>query len=138
MKFVVVNPKTRTVETIDTKGLCEALVQAGLDPEAVDHGMIDRRLGYVVFEYGLFQTPGEQHYFGMNGRLIAGVAVLYEIDEMGDTVDAMKSAVPEVRFYLGINDVEAAIDRGEVARPVISVNGLTVWAWPSPPPGAMS
>lgn len=138
MKFVVINPKLRAVTTVEERELRDALLGAGVDPDKVDHGLIDRRLGYVVFEYGLFMAPGEQDYFGMNGRLIAGTAVLYGINEAGETVDTFKAKIPDVRFYLGANDVEAAIERGEIARPKMSVNGEEIWAWPSPPPkGAM-
>ena len=135
MKFVVINPKKRTVETVRCESLIDAQTAAGLGN--VDHGMLARRIAYVVDEFGLYANPLTQSYSGIAGRLIAGVSILYGIDEAGETVDLMKSQVPDVTFFLGVHDVEAAIERGEIIRPVSSFNGQEFWHWPQPAPKGM-
>jgi hypothetical protein len=138
MKFVIVDPKKRSVETVDLGDLHSALIEAGLSPGEVDHGALSRRMGYVVYQFGMFVPATEQHYCAIAGRLIAGAAVLYGVGDEGETVDLMKSAVPDVDFLLGVNDVENAIYVGKVKRPVLSVNGETLWQWPQKaPPGMM-
>ena len=132
MKFVAINPKAKTVETIDAPEVPDALLMIGLTPGEVDHGMLAPRLGYVVHQYSLFVPPAEQSYFSVAGRLIAGPCLMYGVGEAGETVPLMKSMLPFVRFYLGVNDVEAAIERKEVLRPQMSVNNDVIWAWPQP------
>lgn len=134
MKFVVINPKARTIETVDAKELHDAERGAGLNPDSVDHGVLAPGLAYVVYEFGHFVPAAEQSYFSINRTLISGAAVLYGIDEAGETIDIMKSGIPDVRFYLGANDVEAAIERNEIRRPQMAVNGQQIWAWPNPAP----
>jgi hypothetical protein len=136
MYFVIVDPKQRTVRTVVCGSLHEAQTLAGLGN--VDHGVMSRGVGYVVYEYGFFTPVAEQSYCSIAGRLIAGACVLYGFDELGETVDLMASAVPDVRWYLGANDVEAAIERGEVQRPIIALNGKEEWHWPQPAPEGFS
>lgn len=135
MKFVVINPKNRSIDTVDVWKLQDAEAIAGLGN--VDHGSLCRGIGYVVYEFSMFVPPSEQHYCGIAGHLIAGAAVLYGVDEAGETIDLMKSQIPDVRFYLGVNDVEAAIERGEIKRPQIAVNNAVLWQWPQTPPKGM-
>jgi hypothetical protein len=132
VKFVVINPKYRTIVTTNADSLHEAQVSVGLG--SVDHGLIARGIGYVVDEFGLYKPVAQQHYFGCAGRLIAGASVFYGIDEAGETVPLMRSQIPNVRWYLGANDVEAAIERGKIQRPQIAVNGTVLWQWPQPAP----
>ena len=132
MRFVIVNPHKRTVAGVDVEGLIDAQALAGLGN--VDHGTLAPGLGYVVDEFGMFTPVSEQKYFGLFGHLIAGPAVFYRFDEAGETIDLRRSEFPEVRFYLGINDVEAAIDRREIERPFMAVNGVELWHWPQPAP----
>jgi hypothetical protein len=87
-------------------------------------------MAYVVHEFGMFAPAAQQHYCGIAGHLIAGAAVLYGVGDEGETVDLMKSAVPDVDFFLGVNDVENAIHVGKVKRPVIRINGDLIWQWP--------
>jgi hypothetical protein len=138
MKFVVINPKLRKVSTVEALDFRSAVRDAGLDPDTLDHGAFSRRVAYAVYEFGLFTPPAEQHYFGFDGRLIAGTAVLYGVGEAGETVDLMASAVPTPRFYLGQNDVESDIAMGIILRPEIAVNGERIWAWPQPAPKGFS
>lgn len=131
-KFVIVKPKARTIETVSDVDL--PLRRADLDPMKVDFGSIGRLLGFVVYEYSLFVPPAEQSYFGIAGKLIAGNAVFFGVGETGETVDLMKSQLPDIRFYLGANDVEAAIASGEIMRPQMSQGGHVFWRWPQPRP----
>ena len=126
MQFMIVDPRKRTVEAFDGE-LDGAKVAAGLDPHAVDHGTIAPGLAVVVYEYSLYVPPHKQAYCGVNGTLVAGPAVFYRYDQHGETVDLWKSEFPDVRFYLGINDVEAAFERGEIARPFTAVNDNVIW-----------
>src|SRR6187431_2878619 len=114
-RFIAVNPRKRTKEVISHNTVFDAQEAIGLT--AVDHGIICQGLGYCVYEYGLFVPVSQQHYFGIGGQLIAGPAIFYGFDETGETVDLRLSELPDVTFYLGVNDVEAAIDRGEINRP---------------------
>lgn len=132
MRYVIVKPKSREVYAKDFDTINDALVDAGLQPGAVDHGALAPGLGYVVYEYGLFEPPATTAYCSIAGQLIPGATVLYRYDSEGETVDLMRSAIPDVRFYLGVNDVESAIYSGEVERPVIAVNGEVLWRWPEP------
>jgi hypothetical protein len=136
MKFVTINPKARSIDTVEARELRDALVTAGLDPDKVDHGSLGRHAGYVVYEFGMFIPPARQSYFSIMNLLIAGNCVLYGVDPTGETIDLMKSQIPTPSWYLGVNDVEHAIIFGKVRRPEMRVNGAIVWQWPQPaPPG---
>jgi hypothetical protein len=134
-QYIIVNPKDRTIKPVLAETLDEAKLVAGLAIDSTDHGSLVRGLGYVVYEYGLFVPPAQQSYFGVAGKLIAGTAVFYRYDDMGETQDLRLSEFPDVRWYLGVNDVEASIDRGEIVRPTMSMNNVVFWQWPDPPKG---
>lgn len=135
MKFIVVHPEHQIVRRVEERQLRDAVRGAGLDPAKTDHGMASRKAGYVVDEFGLFKPAAKQHYFSIEGRLIAGAAVFYGIDEAGETIDMLPDMLPSVTFYLrGASDVEVAIALGRVIRPAITVNGDQVWEWPQPAP----
>ena len=134
MKYVLINPILRTALGGDYHTLQDAERAAGLDPDHVDHGMISRRIGYVVYEFGLFIPPAQQHYFAIGRSLIAGPAVLYGCDQFGESVDLMRSTIPDIRWFLGQNDVEAAIEAGDIARPQTSINNEVTWQWPDAHP----
>jgi hypothetical protein len=134
--FIVVNPRRRAVEAVDANTVPEVRDMIGLGN--VDHGIAMPGLGYCVYEFSLFVPPSEQHYFGLRGTLFAGPTIFYAFDAVsGETLRLRRSEFPEVRFYLGINDVEAAIQRGEVERPFMAVNGVRLWEWPQPAPESM-
>lgn len=132
MQFEIIKPKTHETLAVQCEELRDALVQAGLDPSAVDHGSVTRSMGIVVYEFGLFQPTAETSYFSLGGRLYAGNAVLYGVNEMGETVDLKTLAIP---YWLDTEaDVEAAIKAGLCPRPVMSINGDQYWNWPQPAP----
>ena len=130
--FVVVNPRLRKISPLTCETIQEAQDIVGL--RGVDHGILMYGLGYCVYEYGLFVPPSEQHYFGIHGTLIAGPAIFYAFDERGETLNLRVSEFPNVRFYLGINDVEHSISIGEVERPFMAVGNARIWEWPQHPP----
>jgi hypothetical protein len=134
MKFVIIDPMHRAITSVDCEGIIEAQHIAGLG--FVDHGMIGRSpnggIAYCIGEHSMFTPPAQQFYFGCAGRLMAGPVVLYAFDERGETKDLRRSEVPDVQWYLGVNDVEAAIDRNEIARPIMAVNDIILWQWPQP------
>lgn len=131
-RFVIVNPREKSVKAIECASVVDAEHEVGLS--GVDHGVIMPGLGYVVYQFGLFVPAHEQHYFGLGGQLIAGPAVFYAFDERGETMNLRLSEFPEVRFFLGVNDVEAAIAREEIMRPGMTINGVVLWEWPQPAP----
>jgi hypothetical protein len=118
------------------KTLDEAKKSAGL--AGVDHGILMHSprssIGYCVYEYGMFVPADEQDYFSIGELLIAGPAVFYGIGEYGDAIDLQKADFPHVRWYYDSNDVEAAIQCNEIARPMMSVNTDVIWQWPDPQP----
>jgi hypothetical protein len=131
-RFIIVNPHKRTIEAVPFDSLIEAQASVGLDN--VDHGALWRGLGYVVHQHSLFFPPSKQAYCGIAHKLIAGPAVFYGYDQAGETVDLRRSELPDMRWYLGVNDVEAAIEREEIVRPIIAMNHAVMWEWPQPAP----
>jgi hypothetical protein len=132
IRYVIVLPHTRHKFSVT----CETLLDAQRIAEIgdVDHGVLMPGLGYCVYEHALFVPTDKQAYCGIAGHLIAGPAVFYGFDEAGETIDLRLSEFPDVRWYLGVNDVEAAIERGEIERPCMAFNGAAFWQWPDPPP----
>lgn len=132
MKYGIIKPKQRQVLVEHFETIHDAQAFAGLDN--VDHGVLATGLGYVVYEFAMFVPPAQQSYFGLCGRLIAGPAVLYGFNKLGDTIPLRRSEIPDVSFYLGVNDIEAAIERGEITRPYMEINNIRLWQWPHPAP----
>lgn len=131
-RFGLVKATDRKAELADLPDFDAALRAVGLAPGHVDHGSLSPWLAYAVDEFGLFVPPEEQSYFALpGGALGAGNAVLYAVGDRGETVDLLQ--LPPLRFYgRGRLEVERAITRCEVARPVMSVNGVVLWKWPEP------
>ena len=134
--YVIINPHTRKKSAIVCDTIFEAQAAAGLT-QGVDHGVLVHGLGYCVYEFGLFVPIEEQKYFSVGNILFAGPAVFYRYDDYGETLSLRASEFPDVRFYLGVNDIEAAIDRGEIDRPFMAVNGVELWHWPQSAPEGM-
>lgn len=142
MKFIVLNPKLKTVTEIEARNLAMAKVAADL--HKVDHGSITRHLHFVVDEFGLFVEPAKQSYISLAGRLLAGNVVLYACDDGGSTIgmDHLTKSDSWSNLWNRINpiwlstqdEVEASISVGSTFRPEISVNGEIIWSWPQPRP----
>ena len=128
LQFAIIKPKDRTITVVKFETIQEAERAAGLDPGAVDHGVLTPGIGYVFDEFGLRKPPSEQHYFAVEGRLIAGPAVLYGIDKAGVTTDL--TYMRPTRWFDDAAEIEAAIAAGTVRRPQMAVNGLIIWEWP--------
>lgn len=113
MKFLMIDAAAKTVKIEDHRNLVMAEQALGLNPRAVDHGSFQKGLGYVVFEFGLFDPPERQNYFAVGRSLIAGNCVAYAYDESGETID-VKGANLDVHFFQSVDDVKAAIALGSM------------------------
>lgn len=139
MLFGIINATARTVEIADHPSDDAAKAQAGL--VNVDHGVVLRAtdkahgIAIMVYEYGLFEPPEQQSFFGLAGRLYAGNAVLYAFNAGGDTVDL--KVYPRVMFMPSVRAVERNIQLGLIQRPIMSANDVVIWQWPAPAPKGM-
>jgi hypothetical protein len=136
MKFLLIDPEKRRLHVGDFPDLNDAKVAAGLKPHEVDHSGVARRLTIVVYEYSMFVPPAEQFYFSAGLKLFGGPAVIYQTNEVGETVDfdtVISTAVfPNpgwLRWYRNLNEIEAAISGGTVKRPQNMVNEDVIWSW---------
>jgi hypothetical protein len=132
MKFAIINPTVQAIIPLDCRNLAMAEIEAGLKHSEVDHGQINRQLGIVVYEYGLFVPHEKQRYFAIGARLYAGNAVVYAFDETGETVDFDGDGLNPAWLSDGAA-VERAISAGICNRPQMSVDGV-FWRWPQPAP----
>lgn len=135
MRFIIIDPRERTVRDVECKELRGAVIQSGLEPDRTDHGSFGRDetghgYGFVVYEFGLFVPKDRQHYFALNRYLVAGTLVQYGYDQMGDTIDAKPLPTPP-RWLTG-DEAEAEMQAGTLDRPQQSVNGEVLWRWPEP------
>jgi hypothetical protein len=130
MKYVVVDPAKKTVQTVNLDTFAAAMRTVGL--KNVDHGSLTRHLAYCVDEYGMYKKTQDQHYFSIGPVLFAGGAVLYEVDDAGETIDIKKE--PPVCFYRDANEVERAITLKQIKRPIVAVGNDLIWQWPQPKP----
>jgi hypothetical protein len=134
MQFTIINPKQKSITAVECKDLKTAEGIAGLDK--VDHGVVKRGVGIVVYEFGLFEPPATQYYFAIDRRLYAGNAVLYGFDEAGETIDMTDTTCKPVWFDR-VAQILFAIRMKAIDRPMLSVNGDVLWKWPDPPPEGM-
>jgi len=134
-QFIIVDPAKRLVTGARFETLQDAERFAGLNPDEVDHGSHKRGIGYVVYEFGMFVPAREQFYFGLEGRLIAGPAVFYGYDQLGETCNLTE--IPEPVWFERVAQIEFAIKHGRIKRPEIRANGKLIWQWPQPAPEGM-
>src|SRR5262245_39070358 len=130
MRYARINAKDKFLQTFDADSFEAALDAAGLADVGRDHGAVDRSTAIVVYEYGLFEPTDQQYYFSLGRMLYGGNALLYAVDEAGETIDLKRC--PEPTFYTSAADVEAAIAAGKIDRPIRAFNGAIQWEWPSP------
>lgn len=135
-KFILIEPALKIVRNFETANLVGALRAVGLTDGETDHGMITKHLGIVVYEFGLFKPPEYQVYTVIDFRLYAGNAVVYAVDDVGETIDAMAAHAFATccLFLRGQREVERAIQMGAVRRPQMSVGEDLIWQWPAPAP----
>lgn len=133
MRYLIVDPNTKSVRSCEAEHIHDAEQQAGLDVNHVDHGTVvryrDGGIGIVVYEFGLLEPPEQQKFFSLAGQLFAGPAVLYAFDETGETCPMPKLPNPPLWFDT-VEDIELAIAANVVKRPATSVNGAVLWQWP--------
>ena len=143
MKFGFLDSEAKAcsiVEADNLRDLYPKIIPAHLDPQPgsashVDHGMMRATTGFVVYEYGMFTPKEKQNYSSLFTRFIAGNALFYECDEMGETIDfTSREMFQRVIFYKDWRQAAEAMNRGELHRPEISVNGEVFWQWPAPKP----
>jgi hypothetical protein len=134
MRFGIVNPFIQRARLLDCKNEVWAVRASGIKGE-VDHGMVHRGLAIIVYEYSLFTPIDVQAYFAIGHKLYAGHAVLYAVNENGETIDLPMT--PPIKFLPNASDVERAIASGIIERPTISINGAVLWQWPQDKPKGM-
>jgi hypothetical protein len=134
MRYLLIEPHTESILTLERASFPEALASAGLKPGAIDFGQATSRHGFVVFEHGLFMPPENMHYAILCGRLVAGNVLVFGVGEQGETVDVEPLPPHAVDFLHGPDEVELAILLGRTHRPVMTVHGEVIWTWPGPSP----
>jgi len=132
-RFVIIEPAAHLLRVADIGVFDNAVIEAGLAVNETDHGMVDRHTGIVAYQYGMYEPPEHQDYFAVNGRLYAGNALIYGVDDQGHTVDVAEIDRLTPTFLHGKDEVERAISDGLVARPQLRVNGKLIWKWPDQP-----
>jgi hypothetical protein len=131
MKFGIIDAVNKTAALEDLPDMEGAIRRAGLTLGHVDFGMLTEHVHVVVDEFGLYVPVGEQNYFSVGLHLCAGSAVIFAVDRRGATVDLQM--LPPIMWYKNATVVEQAIERNEIARPVIAFNDEVLWQWPPPP-----
>lgn len=130
MKFGIIRPRTRTFTTTEAPNLQATYPAAGLRPMEVDHGVVSGQHSVVVYEFGLYDSRAS--LFSIGRQLLAGTAVVYQVDDLGMTVDFEMPTWRPV-FYPTHDDAMAAIVMGRIDAPTIAINGRVQWRWPMPP-----
>lgn len=111
-KIVVINPRDRKViyKTVPDKEISRASGN-----ELKSHHVI--RFGDVG-KYGLFTNAEYDNdapeFFGLNGRLYHGTAVLYAFDALGRTVDIARGIHPAPMWFGSLETALAAVAEGMV------------------------
>jgi hypothetical protein len=138
--FAIVEPRLRCIRTGDFADHYAACIDAGLNLGELDFGTLatwpdGRSLSIIVYEYGLIKSDPEA-YFGCEGHLYNGNAVIFQSDQEGNTVnispnlaDHFENACTHFLWFKDPFEVEAAITAGKIARPQSSINGETFWKW---------
>lgn len=136
-QFVLIEPAERRLSLKPFADLSAALAAVGLHIGEVDFGSLMPDHSIVVYEFGLFEPPAQQHYFALGKNLYAGNAVVFAEVE-GESGDVSKECWNLLRSNLhwfgGMQEVEKAIDQEQIIQPSIKVNGEVVWVWPQPRP----
>jgi hypothetical protein len=132
MKYALINAKEASLVIEDFKTITAAYRAIGLEPGKTDHGPIGREFGIVIYEFGLFEPPDKQFYFSIGTRLYGGNALVYKVDEGGETIDMTRPPWPIYYYRSGRDAIEQAIALGHIDRPEMSVNGEVFWQWPEP------
>jgi hypothetical protein len=130
MRFVTIDATKRRVDVVAANRIDQVLKLVGLDPGHVDLTRACDGIGIMVWEFGLRADPETVKFFSLGDQVYAGNAVLFAYGEGGESIDLADK--PPVMFYRSAREVEMAIQRDEIARPTVVINGNLVWAWPHP------
>src|SRR5215472_15463364 len=117
MKFGLIDPHNARTEIVEANDWPDVAKTVGLESGRTDYGTLGRYpegggIGYFCYEFGLYIPVEKQRYFSVGNRLVAGAAVLYGFNEMGETVDLER--MPSVIFYRDAHEVEDAIRSGRI------------------------
>lgn len=132
--FAIIEPRLRRIRTGDFVDYKAAVLDAGLKLGELDFGTVaswpdGRSLSIIVYEYGLLKDKSDpKGYFSFNGRLFNGNAVLFASPALAQHFE---SDCTHFHWYANVDEVEAAIAAGEVARPQSAINGEVFWEWRS-------
>jgi hypothetical protein len=134
MRFVIVDPSSAKVKKVEAEKLHDVYPLVNLKPGEVDFATLylDKEgwgVSIIVYELGLFMPVEVARYFSIGNSLFVGGAVLFQFDAEGDTID-FDLQPPPVMFYRDHYEVEYAIQKGDIRRPITSINGEEVWRWP--------
>jgi len=132
MLFLAIDPSFHLMRYVECEKFDDAVREAGL-PDLIDHATFGDHLGIVVADFGMFDDPDKQDYFSVEGNLYAGNALVYAVNDAGETVDIPNLDLTPT-FLHGREEVESMIKQGLVDRPEMTVNGELVWAWPDKSP----
>lgn len=136
-QFVLIEPAERRLSLKPFADLSAALAAVGLHTGEIDFGSLMPDHSIVVYEFGLFEPPAQQHYFALGKNLYAGNAVVFAEVE-GKPSDVTKECWhllrSNLRWFDSVQEIEKAIDDEEIIQPSISVDGKVVWVWPQPRP----
>jgi hypothetical protein len=125
--FVIVDPATASARREEHPSLRAALGSVGLSVEGSDAGLLRPGLGYAIGSWALVGDP--RTYYAIEGKLLNGPVVLFGRTADGRTDGAPKPTRLKVTWFAGVADVEAAIAKGDVVRPVRTFDGEVTWAW---------
>ena len=126
MRFILIDPARRAVERVEADDVHKASPK--LSTSNVGHGSVAPGIGIIVYQYGLLEGAGP--YFALDRQLYAGDAILYGVDQAGETIDMPPRLPIAAPLWLDTKeDVERAIRKGLVDRPQTAVNGAVLWQW---------
>jgi hypothetical protein len=132
MRFIIIEPFRRRARSFEGGALEAALLEAGLGRGTVDFGTVHAGLSIVVGEDGLYEPPEGGGYFGLEGELYQGNAVLSAYDETTRETIGLPRSYMVAPLWLGdLDAIEWAIAKKLVARPIGGVNDVVLWRWPS-------
>jgi hypothetical protein len=140
-RYAIIEPQARKIRTGLFNDYRDAVRDAGLNPSELDFGTCarwpdGRTLSIIVYEFGLMNGDPSA-YFGFNGSLYNGPAVLFMANSEGETIDISEALVahfasescPHFLWFADLSEVEDAIRLRKIARPQSAVNGKVVWQW---------
>jgi len=133
VKYIAVLTQGQVAIGIDAATFDDALGVIGLSPRHIDHGIVRRGIGIALYEFGLYIPATRQQFFSIDRKLYAGSAILYGVGASGETID-LDLDPTMFRFYSDVPEIERAIARGEIDRPIFAAGGEVLWRWPEPRP----